>query len=240
MIDITPLGDQALIIQFEDRIDPKIHAQLSAIFHDLVGRNIEGITGCWSAYTSITVTYDPHLWRFSDLQERLMRFGAKHKAMVDLDVSRRKVKVPVCYSDSFALDRKEVQCQTGLDWEEIVGLHTNTTFRVYMIGFLPGFPYLGLSPVELTCPRKEVPRIDVPAQSVGLAGRQSGIYPMSSPGGWQIIGRTPVKPFDVHRKRQFAFEIGDEVTFFSITQDHFANLSQIWGDHPDQTSQIYE
>jgi inhibitor of KinA len=129
----------------------------------------------------------------------------------------------VCYAERFALDLEELVQQKHLSKQEIIQLHTSITYRVYMIGFLPGFAYMGEVDEKIAMPRRQQPRTAVPEGSVGIAGAQTGIYPFTSPGGWNIIGRTPLKLFDKDKEEPTFFKPGDEVTFYSITEDEFAH-----------------
>jgi inhibitor of KinA len=133
----------------------------------------------------------------------------------------RTLKIPVCYEAAFAPDLAELATEKNLTTDEVIRLHTNTVYRVYMIGFLPGFPYMGKVDGRMATPRRSSPRTSIPAGSVGIAGEQTGIYPLSSPGGWNIIGRTPIRLFDKDRPEPVLLQPGDAVQFYSITEDEF-------------------
>ena len=133
----------------------------------------------------------------------------------------RNVMVPVCYSRKYGLDLDAISEHTKLPVEEIIHLHTATKYKVYMIGFLPGFAYMGDVDDSIAVLRKPEPRTRIEAGSVGIAGKQTGIYPLASPGGWQIIGRTPVILFDTKKETPAFFRAGDEVQFYPITEDEF-------------------
>ena len=135
--------------------------------------------------------------------------------------TNRLLKIPVCYDEEFALDRQRVMDYTGLSFEDMKMLHMSKSYYVYLIGFLPGFPYLGELDSKLFVPRLEKPRTSVSASSVGVGGGQTGIYPVDSPGGWNIIGKTPFELFDLNGKEPFLFELGDEVQFYEITKQQF-------------------
>lgn len=239
MMHINPFGDQGLIIQFENKIDPAIHASIMRFLHELKSRDLEGIHYYVPAFASITVGYDSSLWHFEDLAERLWRFWNKLEERPSLANGSRTWKIPVCFEDRYALDRAEIIAQIHLSWDDIIDRFTSSFYTVYMIGFLPGFPYLGLLPEELACARKGIPRKKVAAQSIGLAGRQTGIYPSDSPGGWQIIGRTPVRPFDTARTQPFLFAAGDQVSFQKISQATFTDLAKRWEESPDGAEELY-
>ncbi|KEK10451.1 kinase [Lysinibacillus sphaericus] len=137
------------------------------------------------------------------------------------DKTNRLLKIPVCYDEEFALDRQRVMDYTGLSFEDIKMLHLSKSYYVYLIGFLPGFPYLGELDSKLFVPRLEKPRAAVSASSVGVGGGQTGIYPVDSPGGWNIIGKTPFELFNINGKEPFLFELGDEVQFYEITKQQY-------------------
>ncbi|MFJ7918937.1 5-oxoprolinase subunit PxpB [Lysinibacillus fusiformis] len=137
------------------------------------------------------------------------------------DKTNRLLNIPVCYDEEFALDRQRVMDYTGLSFEDIKMLHMSKSYYVYLIGFLPGFPYLGELDSKLFVPRLGKPRASVSASSVGVGGGQTGIYPVDSPGGWNIIGQTPFELFNVNGKEPFLFELGDEVQFYEITKQQY-------------------
>ena len=167
---IKPFGDKAILLQFEDKIHPDIHSQVLYFLQVLKEKKLKGVRYYVPAFTSITVVYDLQLWHFDDLAERLWRFWNKIDATSNAKLDTPLLKIPVCFDDQYALDRIELCTQTDMSWSDIIQLFTSKTYTVYMVGFLPGFPYLGLLPTKLACLRKGVPRKKVPAQSVGLAG----------------------------------------------------------------------
>lgn len=141
--------------------------------------------------------------------------------------SGRLIKIPVYYGEEVALDRAEVEQLTDLAFEEVCSLHQSQAYRVYAIGFAPGFAYLGSTPEALHVPRKSTPRLSVPKGSVALADNQTAIYPASSPGGWQIIGRSPVQMIDWHRDSPMLVNAGDKVQFYAISREEFLNLGGV-------------
>jgi inhibitor of KinA len=223
MMNIHPYGDCALLINFEQRIAPEINARVIDLNEAIDSAGLPGITFCIPAYCSLTVGYDPMVVRFETLREQITVL-AQGGAIGTEYRSSRQLKIPVCYEQPYALDFTDVSRQNGLSREEIIALHTATKFRVYMLGFLPGFAYMGRLPEALFCSRKTTPRLRVPAQSVGLAGFQTGIYPTEAPGGWQIIGRTPLKVFDGAQEDPFLFRPGDEVVFEAISAAEFERI----------------
>lgn len=189
---------------------------------------LPGVFDIIPAYSSITIYYDPvavfpndgEHTAFDVIAEKLESLTLKET--IDAFAPPRTISVPVCYAPAFALDMDVIEQRNGLTREEIINLHTEKTYRIYMIGFLPGFAYMGEVDDKLVIPRKQEP-VPVVAGSVGIAGMQTGIYPFDSPGGWQIIGRTPLPLFRISENEPVLFEPGDMIKFYSITEDEFAD-----------------
>jgi len=226
---IFPLGDGALTIDFGNRIDPETNEKVLRLFHAIQHRNIPFFTDLIPAYSSLTVCYDPSLIYEHKTNGQTV-FEAVAGMIEQLEFSDiplpyqpRTHEIPVCYAPSFAPDIEEVAAFHRLTIEEVIQLHTGKSYRVYMLGFLPGFAYMGTIEEKIAMPRKTEPRARVEPGSVGIAGRQTGIYPMVSPGGWQLIGRTPVCIFDDQYSEPALFFPGDEVRFISITEHEFAH-----------------
>ncbi|MEM6803879.1 MAG: 5-oxoprolinase subunit PxpB, partial [Bacteroidota bacterium] len=189
----------------------------------ILQKRIQGLAYSIPAYASLTLAYDPFVLSFEELEEQIWGLlGEAHQ--LDRVIAKRILKIPVCYETPFSLDKEEVLGQLGLNWEEIIRLHTQTKFRVYMLGFLPGFTYMGKLPLGLACKRKAKPRLRVPARSVGLAGLQTGIYPSEAPGGWQLIGKTPLEVFDPTHEKTFLLEAGDELFFEHIKMHQYEEI----------------
>lgn len=222
MISILPYGDTAMLINFEQRIDRMIHARV-ALLGDIL-KDIAGITDVIPAYCSLTVVFDRTQISYGQLKEAIDSVDLTSIPSAE-SVQSRKITVPVCYDPEFGPDLEAVSLHTGKTIEEIIQSHLNTEFYVYMLGFMPGFVYMGDMPEAFFCHRKPVPRTRVPRGSVGLAGLQTAIYPFESPGGWQIIGRTPVVLFDPQKEPPNLFMPGDLVRFKEIGKDEF-------GRHP--------
>jgi inhibitor of KinA len=236
---IFSLGDSAITLDFGNVIDETINRKIIALFHSLNEEPLPDMLEAVPAYSSLTVYYDvfklkksatPNVtvweWMKSQLEKRLQ------EPLTEEDSLSRSVKIPVCYDKEFALDIDEIASTKNISVEEIIQIHISKTYRVYMLGFLPGFPYMGETDERIKMPRKIQPRQRVEAGSVGIAGKQTGIYPLASPGGWQVIGRTPLKLFEVHPKthedtvydKSICFlHPGDEVIFHSISKDEFEN-----------------
>lgn len=214
---IQPFGDKALLVSFEKRIDPEINQQVIDLYHTLKASG--HFTFLTPAYCSLTVGIDRTLYTISEGTELIRKLASCPPT--NQMAYNREVTIPICYEEEFALDMKEVSRMTGLSADEIIEKHSDTQFRVYMLGFVAGFAYLGTLPEELVCQRKHTPRKSVPKGAVGLAGHQTGIYPVNAPGGWQIIGQTPVDMFDTRREEPNLLFPGDTVKFRPISVDEF-------------------
>ena len=238
---IFPLGDSAITLDFGNLIDEAINKKVIALFHSLNKEPLPGMIETVPAYSSLAIYYDgfklkksaeanqtAYEWIKAQLVERLQ------EPLTPMDSLSRLVKIPVCYEKEFGLDLEEIAEQKNITVEEIIRIHLSKTYRVYMLGFLPGFPYMGETDEQIKMPRKMQPRHRVEAGSVGIAGRQTGIYPLASPGGWQIVGRTPLKLFDASSIPPLAgpkgkayedsiclLQPGNEVMFYSISKHEF-------------------
>lgn len=219
-MEIVPYGDTALLIHFENIISPHVHDQVLAYYYTIKDTAIPAVQSCVPAYSSLLVYYNKQQSTFEELSHLLATLvtSQKHKQPT------KTLIVPICYDAPFALDMHLVCQQTGLTVEEIIHTHQQATYRVYMLGFLPGFAYLGTVPSLLHCSRKENPRLQVPKGAVGLAGAQTGIYPSASPGGWQIIGQTPINMFDPNRSKPFLVKAGDAIRFEAISSSTFETI----------------
>lgn len=223
---ISPLGDNALVISFGNVIDEGINQKVLQLFHR-VKSSLPFVNDVVSAYSSLAIYYDvfslhtKNKSAFERMKELLLPF--LQEVQTDEILMGKNIAIPVCYAKKYALDLDELAAQKQLSVEEVIDLHTSKTYRVYTIGFLPGFPYMGKVDDRIATPRKNNPRTSVPAGSVGIAGEQTGIYPLASPGGWNIVGRTPLKLFDPHNHEPVLLQPGDSVTFYSITEDEFEN-----------------
>ncbi|MET0464799.1 MAG: 5-oxoprolinase subunit PxpB [Chitinophagaceae bacterium] len=224
---IFPLGDAAMTVDFGARISPALNNAVMKLYHELQSAPLPGMKELTPAYSSLSVHYD--LLQCSRLRppertvfEWMGELLHKRLKMLDHEESApsREVIVPVCYDISFAPDLEALARQKNLSVEEVIHLHQANPYRVYLLGFLPGFTYLGEIDERITMPRKMQPN-PVMAGSVGIAGLQTGIYSLASPGGWNIIGRTPLKLFDKDREPLTLLQQGDIIKFVSISKDEF-------------------
>ena len=218
---IQPFGDRALIISFEKKIDEAINQEVIHFYHIL--KNSGQFTFLTPAYCSLTVGIDRTKFTISEATECIRSLANSDKSIQR--VSNRTITIPVCYNESFGIDLAEVAQYTQRSIDQVIKLHTETPFRVFMLGFVAGFAYMGTLPAALECPRKQTPRKSVPKGAVGLAGQQTGIYPVSAPGGWQIIGQTPLNMFDTKKEQPNLLLPGDTVKFRPINMDEFKLIS---------------
>ncbi len=205
---IQPLGDTALLAELSTRLDTAINTRAIALAAALKKRG--DVRQAVAGYASVTVHFDPDQVTHDSLGAAIKRLAAKHPPMAE---PGRLHRIPVVYDGP---DIAEVGERLQLSREKIIEIHTRPIYRVFLVGFVPGWAYLGPLPDELVLPRRDVPRTQVPAGSVAIAGRQSGIYPLATPGGWHLIGRTSVKLFLPDSDPPCLFRAGDRVKFFSV------------------------
>ncbi|RYZ52896.1 MAG: 5-oxoprolinase subunit PxpB [Sphingobacteriales bacterium] len=228
---IQALSENALVLYFGNLIREDIINRISNLNYSLKTAPFDGFIESVPAYVSLTVYYDPEAVLKSDQLKGDYAFEKVQNYLSDLHLAplpqttRKELLIPVCYGDEYGPDLADVAKHAGVTEEEVIKQHSNADYLVYMLGFMPGFPYLGGLPDALSMPRKNVPRAVVPAGSVGIAGKQTGIYPLNSPGGWQIIGRTPVILFDAAQSEPAVFLPGSRVKFSPITRADFKMLT---------------
>jgi KipI family sensor histidine kinase inhibitor len=216
---IKPCGDRMVLIQLGNEISSAANAAVHRLATRLGKAQISGVLEWIRSYCALGVIYDPLEIGYRALVEELDRLSELETELTP--ESTRRLEIPVAYGAEFGPDLVFVAEYHGLAPEQVIALHTGAVYRVYMIGFTPGFPYLGGLPPILHTPRLPDPRLEVPAGSVAIGGQQTGIYPISSPGGWRIIGRTPLHLFDVRSSRPALLEPGDEITFRAISREEF-------------------
>jgi KipI family sensor histidine kinase inhibitor len=220
--EIIEAGQNAVLLQFGNTIDEEINGRIRSFCAALsqTDEYREGLIEAVPAYCSVAVYFDPFVLPRQKVIDILLR--ADERRSEEFPGQKPHVHIiPVCYENQFAPDMQNVAEHTHLTADEIIKLHSGTTYLIYMLGFLPGFAYLGGMDGRLATPRLKTPRIKIPAGSVAIGGEQTGIYPVDSPGGWQIIGRTPVKVFDPDRNPQILFKAGDRIKFEPVTQLEF-------------------
>ena len=221
-ITIIPSGDSAILVRFGNEITEAINKLVHDLHFMLDELKIKGIIEMVPAYTDLLILYNPLQISYNGLSQIINEEIQKPGKLGTIE--QRLIQIPVCYDEEFGSDMKEVSEHTGLSKEEIIRIHSTSKYLVYMLGFTPGFSYLGGMDERIACPRKKIPRQDIPAGSVGIADKQTGIYPIESPGGWQLIGRTPLKLFDPERDEVFLCRAGDQLQFIPISKTEFESL----------------
>jgi KipI family sensor histidine kinase inhibitor len=208
---IVPLGDSSVLVQLGDEIDFTINQRVHALANLVEMSAIKGIIETVPAYATLLVHYDPLVLSFSQIKNHLR----EKVAQVEETPHRkpRQIRVPVRYGGEFGIDLESVAGYLGLEVEDVIRIHSEKIYIVYMMGFTPGYPYMGKLDDALSIPRLKTPRTHVPAGTVAIAGSQTGIYSIDSPGGWRLIGWTPLKLFDPETDSPFLFAPGDEVKF---------------------------
>jgi inhibitor of KinA len=220
---VVAAGDSALIVEFEERIDPSVNARAIAAAEGIQGAAIPGIRDVVPAYRSVAVYFDPLRTDYHRLLETVHEHS-RHPS-ISTAAGASPLRIPVCYGGEFGPDLATVARLGEITENEAIQIHTGTTYRVFMLGFVPGFAYMGVVDSRIAVPRHSTPRVRVPAGSVGIAGVQTGIYPADTPGGWQLIGRTPVKPFDAARSEPFLMKAGDAVQFYAVDRAEYDHLA---------------
>ena len=239
-MEIIPLGDSALVVRVRDQFDDDPDETLDEVlrvFQLLQRADIPGVIELAPAYTSVAVFFDPiAVLKSNGATNGVVDELAKRIRSAIIPASRRHrrvaasgprlMEIPVCYDPEFALDLDRVAEHTKLSEREIVDLHSTSEYRVACIGFVPGFTFLAGLPKNLATPRRDVPRKEIPAGSVGIGGPQTGIYPLRSPGGWNLIGRTPLRFFEPTKNPPTLLCPGDRVRFRAISREEFESLQQ--------------
>lgn len=221
-IRFLPSGDCAVTIEYGKSISEKINDRVMAMYRTLSEKPIYGIKDMIPAYCSLTVIFDKRKTDYLTLTEELKKTAGQDKTINA--ASGVLHKIPVCYGLHFGRDMENVQKHTGLSRAEIISLHSGTDYRIYMMGFLPGFVYLGGMNERLVTPRLKTPRLEIPAGSVGIGGNQTGVYPLKSPGGWQLIGATPVNFYDPGRQEPVLCNTGDIIRFVPVSVSDYYDI----------------
>jgi inhibitor of KinA len=216
---IVPAGESALVVEFEERIDPGINARAIACAETIQAAHLAGVRDVVPTYRSVAVYFDPLRTDHDALTAWLER--AADQPLTPASAPREPIRIPVCYGGDLGPDLAEVASFAGIAESEVAQLHAGGSYRVFMLGFVPGFAYLGIVDARIAAPRHKTPRVRVPAGSVGIAGMQTGVYSADTPGGWQLVGRTPIKPFDPSRDDPFLMKAGDAVQFYAIDRDEY-------------------
>jgi inhibitor of KinA len=223
-VRIAAAGDAALLVEFPSVIDPAVNGRAVQLARSIEARHLGFIRDVVVGYSSVTVYFDPLEVDTTSLEQDLREHAGRLSD--NLTADGRRIDVPVCYGGEFGPDLADVAASLDASEDEVVALHCEPTYRVYVVGFVPGFAYMAQVHPRLALPRRSTPRTRVPAGSVAIAAGQTGIYPMETPGGWHLIGRTSVKPYDETRAQPFLFKPGDLVRFHPVGRDEFERTAR--------------
>lgn len=216
-------GDTGFLAEFGEGIDPQVNARVRAVARALEAEPVPGIREIIPTYRSLLFIYDPAVTHPDRLFQMMETLDIDRAAMDEESV--RVVEIPVCYGGKFGPDIDTVGEHAGLSQQEVIRIHSAPEYLIYMVGFTPGFAFLGGLDDRLITPRLKTPRTRVPRGSVGIANNQTGMYPIASPGGWQIIGRTPLNLFAPDKKNPFLYRAGDKIRFVTISLSEYDRLA---------------
>jgi len=217
-------SDQSLLIYFGRQITLDAHERVRKFLQLLASEPVAGVRNLHPAYCSVLIKFDPLKRRHEELEETLQQYLER---LDDVTLPEpRQVEIPVCYGGEYGPDLNDVSAMLATTPEQVIELHSSTNYIVYFLGFVPGFAYLGELPTALATPRLPTPRRTVPAGSVGIAGNQTGVYPAATPGGWRLLGRTPISMFRPEQNGLSLLSIGDRVRFTPISPEQFAALER--------------
>lgn len=217
-------GDSAITMEFGNSITDQINRKIRAVSLSLEKSNTEGIVEIVPTYRSLMIHYDPLVLKYEELLEKLKEL---EKNIDNIELPAPEViEIPTLYGGEYGPDIENVATHNNISVEEVIKIHTSQEYLIYMLGFTPGFPYLGGMDKKIATPRLQSPRTKIPGGSVGIAGEQTGIYPIDSPGGWQLIGRTPLELFAPNREDAILLKAGNYISFKSITEDEYLKIQE--------------
>lgn len=223
-VKIMPAGDAALVVEFGDIIDENVNAQVHALARKIEEQHIEGIMEVVPTFRSVLVQYDVFVCSYSQIRD-VVHSLADNLNVLD-KTAKKIVKIPCCYGARFGQDLSDMEKLTGLDRDEIIAIHSATDYKIYMLGFLPGFVYLGGLDKRIEVPRLKTPRVKIRKGAVGIGGNQTGIYPMDSPGGWRLMGATPIDLYDENRETPILLAAGEYIRFVPISILDYYDIRQ--------------
>lgn len=229
MFRIKPFGDCGLRVQLGDSITKEINAKVRSLSWFLEKENIRGIMEWIPTYTAVSIYYDPYIITFEEIKKYVESMEEKLEKITLPPAN--VIKIPVLYGGEVGSDLEHVANYNQLSVEEVIRIHTSSDYLIYMMGFTPGFPYLGGMSEKIATPRLKEPRLKIPVGSVGIAGSQTGVYSMETPGGWQIIGKTPVRLYDPDRRKPILLQAGNYIRFVQVTESEYREIERQVGDN---------
>ncbi len=225
-MDIYPVGDMALSADFGNAIDEDRNNKVMRLERNLRKAGIPGVLETVPSYRALMVRYDPAVLSYEQLQKQIKDLEGREES-AEREVTRTIIHlIPCCYGGHYGEDLAGMEKLTGLTSEEMIRIHAGTDYKIYMLGFLPGFVYLGGMDERIAVPRLDEPRVAIPAGSVGIGGKQTGVYPIASPGGWRLIGTTPVKFYDPGREKPILCSAGEYIRFIPISSDELDKIAK--------------
>jgi inhibitor of KinA len=218
-------GDKALVVEFGNEINESVNSKVRNLYVALNKYKVAGIEEITPTYRSLLIQYNPLIINLDILKTKLKELEDK---LGKVDIPKpRIIEIPTLYGGEYGPDLSFVAEHNGITTEDVIKIHSSVDYLIYMLGFTPGFPYLGGMSEKIAAPRLSMPRTKIPAGSVGIAGKQTGIYPIESPGGWQLIGRTPLKLYDPKRQPPIVLQAGDYIRFVPVTIDKYNEISKL-------------
>ena len=221
-IRYLPAGDKVIVVEFGNGIDNEINNKVMALYQVINSSHIKGIEELIPTYRSLMVQYNPSQVVYKELIALLKKLSENLDQ--EIMTKQRIIEVPVIYGREFGPDIEFVASHNNMSVDEVIQIHTSHDYLIFMLGFTPGFPYLGGMSDKIETPRLEAPRKKIPVGSVGIAGKQTGIYPIESPGGWQLIGRTPITLYDPYREPPILMQAGDFIRFVSVSLKDYRQI----------------
>ena len=216
-------GDRGLLVEYGDVIDPDVNNKVRSMAIIMEKESSKSVIETIPTYRSLLIIYDPAITNPAKLKKEIL---ALEERLSQIKIPPpNTVEIPVCYGGEFGPDIQFVADHNSITADDVVRIHSEADYQIYMIGFTPGFPFLGGLPKELHTPRLETPRSFVPERSVGIANNQTGIYPLASPGGWQLIGKTPLRLFAPEHSNPFIYKVGDRIKFKPISAEDYNRLA---------------
>lgn len=225
-MDIRFINEQTIMIYFENEITEVTYQNVMSMMRWISEKNISAVQDIVPSYRAILIYFDDQVISASKLIENLELTKFDDKNIIDVKQHKRIIKIPVRYGGEFGPDIEEVAEYNQISTKQVIEKHTDRPYLIYMLGFMPGFPYLGGLDESLHTPRRNEPRLKIKAGSVGIANNQTGLYPLDSPGGWQIIGRTPVIVFSSKRNPMTLYKAGDWIQFYEIDENEYKQIEK--------------